>query len=38
MCNMHVNKDDVTADRKKIKEVDRYVYFGQMVTKDHDQV
>ena len=38
MCNKHVNKDDVIVDGKKIEEVDRYVYLGQMVTKDHDQV
>ena len=34
----HVNKDDVIVGRKKIEEVDRYVFLGQMVTKDHDQV
>ena len=38
MCNKHVNKDDVIVDGKKIEEVDRCVYLGQMVTKDHDQV
>ena len=39
MCNKHVNKDDAAiVDGKKIEEVDRYVYLGQMVTKDHDQV
>ena len=38
MCNKHVNKDDVIVDGKKIEEVDRYVYLGQMVTKDHDQI
>ena len=38
MCNKHVNKDDVIVDGKKIEEVDKYVYHGQMVTKDHDQV
>ena len=37
MCNKHVNKDDVSADGKKIEEVDSYVYLGQMVTQDHDQ-
>ena len=37
MCNKHVNKDDVIVDGKKIVEVDRYVYLGKMVTKDHDQ-
>ena len=26
MCNKHVNKDDVIVDRKKIEEVDRYIY------------
>ena len=38
MCNKHVNKDYVIVDGKKIEEVDSYVYLGQMVTKDHDQV
>ena len=38
MCNKHVNKDDVIVDGKKIEEVDSYVYLGQMVTKDHDQI
>ena len=38
MCNKHVHKDDVIVDGKKIEEVDSYVYLGQMVTKDHDQV
>ena len=38
MCNEHVNKDDVIVDGKKIEEVDSYVYLGQMVTKDHDQI
>ena len=38
MCNKHVNKDDVIVDGKKIEEVDRYVYHGQMVTIDHNQV
>ena len=38
MCNQHINKDDVIVDGKKIEEVDRYVYLGQMVTKDHDKV
>ena len=31
MCNKHVNKDDV-------EKVNKYVYLGQMVIKDHDQV
>ena len=31
-------RDDVIVNGKKIKEVDRCVYLGQMVTKDHDQV
>ena len=35
---MHVNKDNVIVNGKKIEEVDRYIYLGQMVTKDHDQV
>ena len=38
MCNKHVNKDDVIVDGWKIEEVDSYVYLGQMVTKDHDQI
>ena len=38
MCNKHVNKDDAIVGGKKIRKVDRYVYLGQMVTKDHDQV
>ena len=38
MCNKHVNKDNVIVNERKIKEVNRYVYLGQMVTKDHDQV
>ena len=38
MCNKHVNKDDVIVDGKKIEEVDSYVYLGQMVTKDQDQI
>ena len=38
MCNKHVNKNYVIVDGKKIEEVDRYVYLGQMVTKDHDQI
>ena len=31
-------KDDVIVYGKQIEEVDRYVYLGEMVTKDHDQV
>ena len=38
MCNKRVNKDDVIVDGKKVEEVDKYVYLGQMVTKDQDQV
>ena len=38
MCNKHVNKDDVIVNGKKIEEVDSYVYVGQMVTKDHNQI
>ena len=38
MCKKNVNKDDVIVNGKKIEEVDRYVYLGQMVTKDHDQI
>ena len=37
MCNKHVNKDEVNVDWKKIEEVHRYIYLGQMVTKNHDQ-
>ena len=33
MCNKHVSKDYVFVDGKKIEEVDKYVYLGQM-TKD----
>ena len=35
---IHANKDDVIVDGEKIEEIDRYVYLGQMVTKDHGQV
>ena len=38
ICNKHVNKDDVIVDGKKIEEVDSYVYLGQIVTNDHDQI
>ena len=38
MCNKHVNKDDVTVDEKKFEKVDRYIYLGQIVPKDHGQV
>ena len=38
MCNKHVNKDDVIVDVKKIEEVDKYVYLGNMVTNDQDSV
>ena len=38
MCNKHVNVDDVIVDGKKMEEVDRYVYLGQMLTEDHEQV
>ena len=38
MCHKHVNKDDAIVNGKKMEEVDRYVYLGQTVTKDHDQV
>ena len=38
MYNKHVNKNDGIVHGMKIEEVDRYVYLGQMVTKDHDQV
>ena len=38
MCSKHVNKDDVIVDGRKIEEVDSYVYLGQMVTKNHDQI
>ena len=36
--NKDVNKDYAIVDGKKIEKVDSYVYLGQMVTKDHDQV
>ena len=38
MCNKHINKVDVIVDGKKIEEVYRYLYFGQMLTKDHEHV
>ena len=38
MCNKHVKKDNVIVDGKKIQKVDSYVYIGQMVTKDPDQI
>ena len=38
MCNKQVNNDDVIIDGKQIEEVDRCVYLGQIVIKDHDQV
>ena len=38
MCNKHVNKHNVIVDGKKIKEVDKYVSLGLMVTKDYDQL
>ena len=38
MCNKHVNKDDVSIDKKKVEEGDSYVYLGKMVTKDHGQI
>ena len=38
MYNKHVNKDDVIVHEKKIQKVDKYVYLGQMVAKDLDQV
>ena len=37
MYNKHVNKDDVIVNGKKIEDVNRYIYLGQTVTKDHDQ-
>ena len=36
MWNKRVNKNDVIVDGKKMDEIDRYVYFEQTVTKDHD--
>ena len=36
MCYNYVNKDDVIVDGKKIEEVERYAYLGQIVTTDHD--
>ena len=38
MCNKYENKGDVFVYGKKIDETDRFVYFLQMMTKDHDQV
>ena len=38
MCKKYVYKHDVIVDGKKIEEADRYVYRGQMVTKDYDKV
>ena len=38
LCNKHVNKDDEIVDEKQIEQVKKYVYLGQTVTKDHDQV
>ena len=35
MCNKHGNKVNVIVD-EKIEKVDRYVYLGQIATKDHD--
>ena len=37
MYNPAVNKTDININDRKIKEVDNYIYLGQMVTKDHDQ-
>ena len=37
MCNPAVNKTDISINGRKIKEVDNYIYLGQMVTKDHNQ-
>ena len=37
MGNPAVNKTDININERKIKEVDNYIYLGQMVTKDHDQ-
>ena len=37
MCNPAVNKTDININRRKIEEVDNYIYLGQMVTIDHDQ-
>ena len=38
ICNKYVNEDDAIVDGKKIEVVNKYVYLGQMVTKDQDQV
>ena len=38
MRSKHANKDNVIVDGKKIKEVDRYVFLGQTVTKNNGQV
>ena len=37
MCNHVVNKRDININRRKIEEVDNYIYLSQMVTKDYDQ-
>ena len=37
MCNPAVNKTDININARKIKDMDNYIYLGQMVTKDHDQ-
>ena len=37
MCNPAVTKTNININGRKIKEVDSYIYLGQMVTKDHDQ-
>ena len=38
MCNKHVNKDGVIVDGKKIEEVNKCIYLGQMMIKDQDKV
>ena len=37
MCNPVVNKSDININGRKIKEVNSYIYLGQMVTKYHNQ-
>ena len=37
MCNPVINKTDLNINGRKIKEVESYIYFSQMVTKDHDK-
>ena len=38
MCNIQVNKGDVIVEVEYIEDIDKFVYLGQILTKDHDQV